>query len=291
MLPYIYLVGATVFSSVTAIIGGIYNRKNEGRKGGVATYNLILLSSVLLFWLVMFLTDLNVNAKVLPYSLIFGVAYVTCNIVLIQALKTGPVVLTSLILQLSIIGATIWGFFFWDNTEFTLLVGLGLVLVAITLTLCLYNGKKEGDNKITLKWVIYVFIAFVGNATCTISQKTMIMNCGDSSSNFMMLIAMAVGLIGSLVYFLVVQKSDAKVIVKQTGYMPVVSGLCNGGVNLFVILLATTTLSPSLIYPVISVGGLMITTLFSFFVFKERLRWWQWVGVAVGAVAVTILSI
>jgi drug/metabolite transporter (DMT)-like permease len=35
----------------------------------------------------------------------------------------------------------------------------------------------------------------------------------------------------------------------------------------------------------------MVNSFFSAFVFKEKMRWWQWVGVAVGAAAVAILSI
>ena len=47
----------------------------------------------------------------------------------------------------------------------------------------------------------------------------------------------------------------------------------------------------SIIYPVLAVGGLIIVTVFSKYVFKEDMRWWQWVGVIVGTLAVGILSI
>jgi drug/metabolite transporter (DMT)-like permease len=35
----------------------------------------------------------------------------------------------------------------------------------------------------------------------------------------------------------------------------------------------------------------MIVTIFSKFAFKEKLLWWQWVGVLIGAIAVAVLSI
>ena len=56
-------------------------------------------------------------------------------------------------------------------------------------------------------------------------------------------------------------------------------------------LMAMTDLSPSLIYPVVSVGGLAVVTIFSLFVFKEKMYPKQWFGVAIGAVAVVLLSI
>ena len=61
--------------------------------------------------------------------------------------------------------------------------------------------------------------------------------------------------------------------------------------NLFVIFLATSPISPSVIYPVIAVGGLSVSSIFSLVVFKEKLYWWQWLGILVGAVAVVLLSI
>ena len=45
------------------------------------------------------------------------------------------------------------------------------------------------------------------------------------------------------------------------------------------------------VYPVLSIGSLMVTTFFSVFIFKEKMRWWQWIGVVVGATAVGLLSI
>jgi drug/metabolite transporter (DMT)-like permease len=60
---------------------------------------------------------------------------------------------------------------------------------------------------------------------------------------------------------------------------------------MFVVLLASTPLSPNVIYPTVAVGCLVINSIASAFVFKEKLAWWQWVGILVGAVAVTLLSI
>jgi drug/metabolite transporter (DMT)-like permease len=70
-----------------------------------------------------------------------------------------------------------------------------------------------------------------------------------------------------------------------------IAGVCNFALNFFVILLASSSLSPSLIYPVMSVGSLACITVASIFLFKEKMKWWQWLGVAIGAMAVTILSL
>ena len=138
-MPYVYLISSVFFMALYSILGSFYNNKNKKRGDASSLYTLILTCSAFLFWLVLFLIERAVNAEVLWYSLLFAFCYTVVNIALINALKTGSVILTSLFLQFSLIGVTIWGFFFW-NTQFTWLRGVGLVLVAVALWLCLYTG-------------------------------------------------------------------------------------------------------------------------------------------------------
>lgn len=86
-------------------------------------------------------------------------------------------------------------------------------------------------------------------------------------------------------------KTDVRSMLKESWWMPVCAGVCNLFLNIFVMLMALTILSPSLIYPVIGVGGLAVVTMFSLFFFKEKMHWWQWLGVLLGATAVVLLSI
>ena len=61
--------------------------------------------------------------------------------------------------------------------------------------------------------------------------------------------------------------------------------------NFLVLLLVSTNLSPSLIYPAIGVGTLGIVAIFSLFVFREKMTRLQWLGVVIGAAAVLLLSL
>ena len=106
-----------------------------------------------------------------------------------------------------------------------------------------------------------------------------------------MLLATGISVVFCLVAYLKSGCTDTKTILKKSWYIPLAAGGMNGLLNLFVILLATSVLSPSLIYPVIGVGSLIVTTFFSMLIFKEKMHWWQWCGVAIGAIAVALLSI
>ncbi len=292
-MPYLYLICAVFFVAADSIFGGLYNKKNAGKRGSSTLYTLLAACSVCLFWTVSFLLKRAWDKQVVWYSLLFAGFYTLCNVSLIRALKTGPVLLTSLFMQLSNIGVTVWGFLFWD-TEFSWLVGVGIALVCVAIWLCLYTGKSENaekDGKISLKWLIFALLAFVGNAGCSITQKTQQMRFDGQYGNFLMMIATAISVLVCFFAWWKDDRSQARELVKGSWYIPVGAGVLNGVLNLCVILLATSYLSPSLIYPVIGVGSLMVTTVFSMLVFKEKMRWWQWIGIVVGAAAVAILSL
>lgn len=289
MVNYIYLASATTCIAMTGIWGAYYNRKNTG-KGDSALYSFLQLCSVFLGWLVLWLMNFSFNIKVLPYSLLFSVGYTLAMVGMIKAMETGSVALTSLIMQLSLIGATIWGFFFWDSAV-TELVVIGLVLVVVALTLCLYDGKEEKTVKKDKRWFIYVSLMFVGNACGTIVQKDQQIRFAGEYGNQMMCMATLFAFVFCAVRFWRSEKGEVKKVLKTSLQYPVLSGLSNVSSNFFVILLAVSPLSPSLVYPVLSVGGLMITMLFSLFVFQEKMRWWQWLGIAIGSLSVALLSI
>ena len=288
-MDYFYLVASVFLASSTSITNSLYNRKNKDKKGISAFFNLILIISVFCSWLVLFLIDGTADVSVLPYSVMFAVSYTLATVGLINALKTGSVMLSSLFSQLSLIVASIWGFFFW-NEQFTWLSGIGLVLTVIAICLCLINGKEE-KKKLSLKWIFYVVMAFVGNAGCSIVQRTQQIDCGGKHGNFFMLIAIGSSIAVFVVLYIRSDKSDSAELARTSWYFPVAAGVLNAALNLFVIIMATSSLSASLIYPTIAVGSLAVVTIFSLFVMKEKMRWWQWVGVALGAIATGILSV
>ena len=290
-MPYIYLISSVVCCASESLVGAFYNKKNSEMKDSSPLYSFLAMCSVFVFWTVMFCTDSKMDWNVAWYALLFAGFYTLCNVCMIRALKTGPVLLTSLFLQLSLIGTTVWGFFFW-NAKFTLLVAMGLALVVLAIWLCLRTGQKESEGtKINVKWLIYVVFMFIGNAGCSITQRTQQTKFDGEYGNFLMMLATGLSVMICLIIYLKSDRCDSKRIVKGSWYFPVMAGGLNGFLNLFVILLATSPLSSSLVYPVIGVGSLMITTLFSTVVFKEKMRWWQWIGIITGMAAVAILSL
>lgn len=290
-MPYIYLILSVLCMASTSVLGGYYNKRTQTNKGTTPIFNLVSMVATLICWLVFFAINFTFNWSVLLYSLFFGVSFAVCSICTICALKCGSVALTSLFMQASLIGVTIWGLFLW-NAKFTLLVAIGLVLLIIGITFCILD-KGDGVKKskgISIKWLFFAFTMFISNAACSILQREQQIKYDGQHGGLLMVGAT---IISTLVCFAVYWKSDrsqSKVILKRNWLFPTMAGVGNFFLNFFVILLATSNLSSSLIYPVLAVCGLLVTTLFSLFAFKEKLKWWQWVGFVLGTVAVVLLN-
>ena len=288
-MPYVYLMVSVFMNASSSVFGKIYNKKNEGRRDSGTFYTFLLMLSVFFGWGVLYALDFSFDARVLWYSLLFGLFYMAGNVGMICALKHGSAMLTSLLISLSLIAVTVWGFIFWD-AELSVFVAVGLLLVILSIVLCLYS-KSKGERALSLKWLFYVSLSFVGNAGCSIVQRTQQMQYEGKHGNMLMLFATAFSAVLYVILYLRSDKRDTRVMFKDSWWIPVCAGLCNLVLNLMVMLMAVTDLSPALIYPVIGVGGLAVVTVFSLFVFKEKMHWWQWLGVLVGAVAVALLSL
>ena len=288
-MPYLILIAATLFMSCNGIGATFYNRKNTSFKETAKIYNLLILGTVFICWLIKFLADPEFDFKVIIYSLVFTVGYTTAMLSSVCVYREGPMALSSLIMQLSMISTTVWGFFFWES-EITAPVIVGLLLVIVALVLCLYTGKDgEGEKKkISAKWLLYISLFFVGNSVGTITQRTQQLDFDSAYGDFFMTVATGVSFAVCLFVYLKSDKTDTKKILEGSWYIPLLCGAFNFFQNLFVIILATL-LSANIVYPVLMIGSLAVTSIFSIAIFKERMNWWQWVGVVVGAIAIALL--
>ena len=288
-MPYLYLILAVFMNASSSIFGKQFHRSSRGTRDHTPLYNVLLLSAVFLGWSVLYATSPAFDLAVLPYSLLFALCYTAGSIGLVCALKHGPAALTTLLVSLSLILTACWGFLFWDDTP-TVTTAIGLATVVISLCLCLKNNPQE-KTSFSKKWLIFVLLAGLGNAGCTIVQRTQQIRHHGSFGPAMMWIATGISAAIGLFLFLRSDKTETKAALKTGGLFPVLAGLFNVVLNLCVMRLALTDLSPALIYPTLGAGGLAVVTLFSLVLFRERPDGKQWLGIGIGAVAIILLSV
>ncbi len=292
-MPYIYLICAITTSALLAISGTLFNRKNHHREGLGHLYNLMGACSNFLTWVIIFCCQPSSDLRVLPYSAAYGICYALFWVGLTGALQCGSSALTGFIKQIAFVFVALWGFIFWNADPSVTMVS-GIVLIAIALFLCLVpigGSAPKGKVKITGKWLLYALVILLGNAGCSILQRTQQMNFNKQHGSFMMVMATFLAVIFCASMCVKDDKREWKQIIKKNWYFPVAAGSSSAICNLFLILLASTSLSTGIIYPALAIGGLTLTTLISVAVCKERLSLSQWIGLVVGAVALVFLNI
>ncbi len=287
-MKYLYLVFNIFLVATTSVFGTLYNKLNEKAPCTVWLHNAIVCAGALLAWGVNCIISFHFTPVELVYSTIFAVCYCVFFMCMIRALEHGSTSLTSLIAQLSLIGVTVWGFVFW-NEDVTWTVIVGLIVTVIALALCLYEKNSEKKN-INLKWIIFAAVMFLTNAAAAIADKTFILTYGQEYNASMMFFAMAFAFVICTVIFAFSDKTNVKTALKRSWYVPLASGVCNGIHNMLVGILAVM-LPTVVVYPVIAVGGLAVSIIAALFIFKERLEKIQWLGIAIGAVAILLLNL
>lgn len=290
-MSYFYSLLTLSGAIMQMLFASLYNRRNTAYHNITPLYNVINFAALAVLWGTLYLTAPSFHLGTLFYSIGFGAGFSFACIGMINALHTGPVALTSLILNLSLIGSTIWGFFFW-GASVTALAIIGILLVCVALFLCLYNGKQEtGKSKINGKWLFFVSVCFFGNLTCTIVQKEQQLAYQGAYGNQLMFVGMLMAFAMSVPLYLRGDRRDSRVLVRRAWFWPVLAGVSNLVMNFFLMRLSNSELSPSLVYPAVAVLPLAAITLISCFAFGEKLRWWQWIGVVLGAFATVLLSL
>ncbi len=278
------LVLTTLGISVQHVAKKTYNNKVSG---GAYTFAAASALFAMPVFLIYSLGVLNFTCEILPYSIAFAVSYGMALVFSLLAISSGPLSLTCLITQYSLLIPTFYGLIFLKETyKNTLFVGILLLVVSVVFV----NLEKKDEKKITAKWTFFVLLAFLGNGVCSTVQKVMGLDFqGEYKSEFMII---AFIITAAAIALLAILKSGKQTLehLKKGAWLSAVCGLANGAVNLAVITLSQR-MSASVMFPVISAGGIILTALISIFIYKENLSLFQKFGFVLGVLSIIFLNI
>ena len=282
-MNYIYLILIILAVSFQNIVQKPYTQKTEGK--GVFTFTLMSSLAALLFFIITS-KGLKFDSGILFYSFFFALSYMTCSVSLVAAIGSGSLSLTTLINSYSLMLPTLYGLIFLKDAIKPGLIP-GIILLAISLFL---TNKKGSDKKFSVKWLIYVSLAFVGNGMCTIVQKSQQLAFDGAYKNEFMIAALSMVVILLIPVVLKKEGKNALSLIKTGWKWALPCGLANGLANMLVMVLSGI-MAASLMFPLISAGGLIITYLVSKFFYKEYLTKLQTAGMFVGLASVILLNL
>lgn len=240
--------------SLTAYVAGGVLKKHTLRRYGSGParhqlFNALTSLAAVIFLLLMGLPK-ELSGFTVGLGVVFGLVVAGQNLASLQALELGPLSYTTVICSLSSLIPTLSGALLWDET----------------ISLVQYGG------------IAALVICFVLSAA------------GEG----FLLIAMSVSALasGAVLGVLALQKKAEREVKDYFGWLPLlimlVFGLCvalNNKLNLYL----AGVMDSAVFYPVMNGGTLMGTTLCACLIFRERLTRRQWIGLAVGILAVILL--
>jgi drug/metabolite transporter (DMT)-like permease len=281
----VFLLSVAALSiSSQAILKKSYNLRTN--KKGAFFFSAVSVLCACLFFVLLGGFDLHFTPEVLPYAFGFALSYGTAVLSSLIAIRLGSLSLTSLISSYSLTIPTFYGLFFLGE-EVGILFYIGLSVLFVSLFLI---NSRRSESKISLKWAIAVFLAFLGNGVCSTVQNAQQKSFGGQYKSETMIIALlTVGAV-MLVFSLLLERKEIPKALKNGGAQACACGIMNGVCNLAVMILALR-MNASIMFPIISACGILLTGTVSVLFYKEKLSRGQYVALLLGVISVIFMNI
>ncbi len=233
-----------------------------------------------------------------PFHLSFFYALFTfgAQISFLLALAFGPCSLSTLFYSCGFIIPTLWGSAY-NHERMSVLSVCGLVLIVVSFVVSM--KKEEKESKINGKWLIATAGGFVCSGLTGVVQKIVVLR-GSSVQCFLMPAFAFILLLGVVVVlcFARYEKTHAPVQegkTTKTDRRKTVFATLALGFTLGTVHTLNTYLSgvfPSYVsFPIMNGGTILLTTLFSTLIFKEKLTTKQKIGFVIGLAAIMMIAL
>lgn len=228
----------------------------------------------------------------------FGALTLVQSYFMLRAYDSGSFAYTSVIVSLSTIIPAFSGAIFWNETLYPAQIA-GMVLLVLCFVLCV--GKDKEKKRISVKWLIYVFLAFLSTGFIGVMQKVHQSSAYADELNGFLIISFLISALAAGICAVIAIKRGAKEqkANEDSGEKPakgfvyplliVLSGVgvaLNNVINLYL----SGKVDSAVFFPVANGGGLILVTLCAVVLYREKLSVKQWAGIAVGIISVVLLS-
>lgn len=266
----------------------IFKQKfNQKSKNGVFLFSGMISFAAMLFFVAVN-RDWSYSSQQLLHSAAFALCYASSTLFAVLAIKHGSLAKTTLILSCSLLIPSFYGMvFLGEPVSVTLVVGIILLVTALIMI----NYEKD-PAPATLKWAIFVFLAFVGNGMCSTVQKIEQNTFGDSGKNVFMIVALALVSVIMLIMSALTksERENCKDVITKGWLWAALCGVFNGLCN-YLVLYLNPRLPASVMFPVISGGSVVMVFVYATLIQKEKFNLRQKIGYALGVLSIVLLNL
>ena len=223
-------------------------------------------------------------------SLLLGFWFILTYVLIVESSQRSGVTITSLSSKLSVVIPTLFGIVFLKET-LGLTAGLGIILALVALFLVV-GGKDKEKAKVDKKTIILllpIFIFFstgIGDIMMKMTEQRNTSGDMIPMIAFIYFISFLFGVV-LVVYDLIKKKSKWQ-------WKNALGGLALGAVNFFstcCIYQAMRTFDNVVMFPVYNIGVVCLSALSGWLLFKEKLTWKNYLGLAIAIIAVLLITV
>ena len=228
-----------------------------------------------------------VNEPWFGLSLLTGFWFIFTYLLMTASTQRSGVTITSLSSKLSVVLPTLAGVIYFKE-KLGIVAALGIVLALVALVLVV-GGKGKADKGAKSSWLLPVFI-FFGTGTGDILMKlTEQQNASDDMSFMIAFIYFVALLFGILIvaYDLIRGKSKWQ-------WTSAIGGIGLGVINFFStysVYHAMRCFDNVVLFPIYNIGVVSLTALTGWLLFKEKLTWKNYLGLAIAIIAVILITL
>lgn len=221
-------------------------------------------------------------------SLLTGFWFIFTYLLMTASTQSSGITITSLSSKLSVVLPTLAGVLIFHE-RLNLKVTAGIALALVALVLVLGGDGKTSDNDRKINWLLPVLI-FFGTGTGDILMKLNEQYNTGYNMGFMIafiyLIATLFG-IALVAYDLIRGKS-------KWHSKNLLGGIVLGVINFFstyCVFHAMRYFDNVVLFPIYNIGVVCLTALIGWLLFKEKLSWKNYLGLAIAIVAVVLITV
>ena len=284
---YIFLFLAILFASLYSILLHDFPGNENGN-----IFKLNFYSSCVWVFLLLIVNrfTMQINLTVLIWGMLYGIVQALFIFFKAKAMSTGTVSITTLIGNSSLLVSLFVSLILW-NEKVSFWDIIGLIVLCVGIVLSTYKNSCEQYSP---KWKVYVVFFLLFAAGVGIVFKAFGKNVDTKYTGSMMLVSAIVMAILNLRY--IIKNSDIKPRVDPLFPMRkfILYALGAGVLSCLYNRLNITTsciLDAIIFFPAFNGGTVILSSILSILIFKEKLKKRQIVGLVLGVIAICIIGV
>ena len=232
-------------------------------------------------------------------AIAFGIVTALQSLMMLKAFEVGPFAYTTVITSLSMLIPTLSGALIFKTETIKPVQYAGIALMVVCLVLSVNMKKSADEKKASFKWILFCAGSFVSCGLIGVMQTWHQSDpARESELNVFLVISFVIACVYSAVMSLISWKKEPKNDTPTKPRFPflslipilivVLAGVCSAVNNMFNLYLVGK-MEKAVFFPLVNGGNLVLTSLSSLILFREKLTARQWIGIASGIAAVLLL--